>query len=97
MRTVCGSRNCTGIGAESATCSEISLSFISKIISVNTWHCTFVGYDGELFAMDVGIARIYDASRFRYIQMLILPCVLGLSVFFYGLWAMKHDVPTSVR
>ncbi|CAF0801518.1 unnamed protein product [Adineta ricciae] len=30
-----------------------------------------------------------------YIQMLILPCVLGLSVFFYGLWAMKHDVPTS--
>ncbi|CAF1181091.1 unnamed protein product [Adineta steineri] len=30
-----------------------------------------------------------------YIQMLLLPCVLGLSVFFYGLWAMKHDVPTN--
>lgn len=28
--------------------------------------------------------------------MLLLPCLLGLSVFFYGLWAMKHDVPTSV-
>ncbi|CAF1107106.1 unnamed protein product, partial [Rotaria sordida] len=30
-----------------------------------------------------------------YIQMLILPCILGLSVFFYGLWAVKHDVPTN--
>jgi hypothetical protein len=28
--------------------------------------------------------------------MLLLPCVLGLSVFFYGLWAVKHDTPTSV-
>ncbi|CAF2736974.1 unnamed protein product [Rotaria sp. Silwood2] len=30
-----------------------------------------------------------------YIQMLILPCLIGLSVFFYGLWAVKHDVPTN--
>ncbi|CAF4175953.1 unnamed protein product [Rotaria socialis] len=30
-----------------------------------------------------------------YIQMLLLPCLLGLSVFFYGLWAVKHDVPTN--
>ncbi|CAF0829888.1 unnamed protein product [Rotaria sp. Silwood1] len=30
-----------------------------------------------------------------YIQMLILPCLLGLSVFFYGLLAVKHDVPTN--
>lgn len=51
-----------------------------------------IGYIKDYFGEHVAL---YFGWLRWYIQMLILPCLLGLSVFFYGLWAMKHDVPTN--